>query len=186
MSKKKSVRLGWHHWTTLHLQFYSPYACVHSATKVTVRICRTRVSQWPVRTRSFSKKIERKAISESSNPLPPAAPHFFHWASLPPAMGQLGVTATRWEMISPLGKGSPCSLGRQQRKEQRRVCRWMHQIPGCRGAVSGHSPACFCSSHWCPGLRQGAVQSTGSPQTFIRVHMVNWNISSPTALIHSV
>lgn len=65
------------HKFSLHLQFYSPCVCVHSATKVIVRISRTVINKWLVRTRIFRKGSERKAISEPSDSPPPAAPLFF-------------------------------------------------------------------------------------------------------------
>lgn len=78
---------------SFHLQFYSPCACVHSATKVIARICRTGVSKWPGRIRIFSKESERKAVSDPSNSLPPAAPRVL-LERLLSVMGQLGITAT--------------------------------------------------------------------------------------------
>lgn len=184
-SKKKSVQLRLSH-QTKPLFTSSPAAPVF-VCRVPLRseqgLCRTRVSKRLLTSRIFFPRKERRANSEPSDPLPPAAPHFLPWVSLFSAMGQLGAFVTRGEMISPLGRDhlDPWANGRERSKEQ--------FTAECRGTggLSQGTVLCTCVKINTNAMGQGREHCKAvSLQTFIRVHMVNWNISAPTALIHSV
>lgn len=170
-SKKKSVQLRLSH-QTKPLFTSSPAAPVF-VCRVPLRLeqglCRTRVSKSLLTSRIFfSKERERRANSESSDPLPPAAPHFLPWVSLFSAMGQLGAFVTRGEMISPLGRDhlDPWANGRERSKEQ--------FTAECRGTggLSQGTVLCTCVKINTNAMGQG--RSTAKQSLFRHLSEFTW------------